>query len=77
MTNIREGAASQKEPASQIKARAQLAQLLRSPGCGSNVYNHEIFVFKQHVATLPIREVRVLADWHQRLTRSKNAGANP
>jgi hypothetical protein len=25
------------------------------------------FVFKQHIATMPMREVRVIGDWHRRL----------
>ena len=36
-----------------------------------------VFVFKQHVATPPIREVRLVFSWHKRLTLAKSAGARP
>jgi serine/threonine-protein kinase len=36
-----------------------------------------VFVFKQHVAARPLREVRLLVNWHQRLERPRNQGATP
>jgi hypothetical protein len=37
--------------------------------------NGSVFVFKQHVAAPPMREVRLIHGWHVRLTAAKAAGA--